>query len=138
MRVEGAETMTDPAQNPVTTWAIAIEPVLNRWKSILGALVVILGALYSGYAFASSQFDNAVNKRIDTKVNIILAGLAEKKDFDGLQRRFNGVQDKVNETARDSSDIKRTIQHIERTQDERAKSIDKRLDLIIKLIEQRQ
>lgn len=130
--------MNTKPQNPVTTWAIAIEPVLNRWKSIMGALVVICGALYGGYAFAATQFDYAVNERIDKKVSIILAGLAEKKDFDGLQRRFNGVQDKVNESARDSRDIKKTIEHIERTQDERAKSIDKRLDLIIKLIEQKQ
>lgn len=116
--------------NPATSFAIWIEPVLNRWKSILVAIATIFGTLYGGYAFAQQQFDDAVNSRVEAKFNILLAGMAEKKDVKGLTRRLNGVQSKLNESAQN-------LRRIEEANEQRSKSIDKQLNLIIKLIEQK-
>ena len=111
-----------------------MEQALAYWKSILGSLVVIGGALWGGYAFASDQFDKAVSSR----VMIHMAQLAKKDDIQGLLLRLDTVQGQAATATTDRLQTQLKLQALQNQNEEQSKSVQKQLDLIIKLIEQRQ
>lgn len=123
--------------NPATSFAIWIEPVLNRWKSILVAIATIFGTLYGGYAFAQQQFDDAVNSRVEAQFNLLLAGLAEKRDFKSLERRLNGIQEQTTTSASDRRVIKEQLESTRREQKQGFENINQKFDLFLKLYEQK-
>lgn len=104
--------------------------VLKRWGGAAGAVLAIIALAGTVAAWGDSL--------IDQRVQIKLAEVVKKDDLNTLARQLNGVQEQVNTGTSDNRVIKEKLQHIEQQQIERTQSIEKQLNLIIKLIEQRQ
>lgn len=102
---------------------------LKKWGGVAGSVVTILALFGAAGAYA--------DKMIDERVEIKLAG-ALKSELQTMTRRLNGVQEQVNTGASNSRVIQQKLQHIESQQVERDKSIERQLNLIIKLIEQKE
>lgn len=102
---------------------------LKRNGAIIGTIVTIVGAVSAAAAYAESI--------IDQRVEYKMAGLLTQK-LESVERRIGGVQEQVNTGASDNRVIKEQLLHIEKQQTERNKAMEKQLELIIKLIEQRQ
>lgn len=137
--------MAGDTTNPATAFAVWIEPILNRWKAIIGALVVIIGGLWSGAVFAHNQFDSAVTSRVEARFqvlvqewNIKIAEVAQRSDLEALSRKFNGAQEQINTGINTGKATQQKVQSLENALEKRDQAFDKQLQLIIKLIEQKQ
>ena len=102
---------------------------LKKWSGICGSIMVIVGFIGAAAAYA----DNIIDRRVEIK----LAGLLTKK-LEAVERKINGLQEQTNSGRSDNRVIKEKLQHIERQQTDRDKAIEKQLDLIIRLIEQKE
>jgi hypothetical protein len=103
---------------------------IKKWGGIAGAALALIALAGTVAAWGDSL--------IDRRVQIKLAEMVKKDDLQALTRKLNGVQERVNTGTSDNRVIKEKLQHIEQQQIERTQSIEKQLNLIIKLIEQRQ
>lgn len=104
-----------------------------EWLKRNGAIIGIVTSILSAAGAAVAYGESVIDARVKTKVSDLLADQTEQ-----VSRRLNGIQEQVNGGASDSRVIKEKLQHIEQQQVERSRSLEKQLELIIKLIEQRQ
>jgi hypothetical protein len=103
---------------------------IKRWGGVAGAALALIALVGTVAAWG----DNLIDQRVQIK----LAEMVKKDDLQALTRKLNGVQEQVNTGTSDSRVIKEKLQHIEQQQVERTQSIEKQLQLIIKLIEKGQ
>jgi len=103
---------------------------LKKYGAISGSVLAIAGALSGAAAYA----DNL----IDQRVKIQIAELVKQDDLKTLERRLNGIQEQTGTAASDRRVMQEQLQAIRQQSENQAQGIEKQLNLILKLIEQKQ
>lgn len=125
-------------ENKTLSFAKKVEAIVSWWRSIIASLIFIGGTLIGGASFASQQFHQAVETKVEAIIKEMkLAEVVKKNDFEALERRFNGVQEQVNTGINQNAELKRQWEAFGKSLQDRAEDRDKahgeKLDLIIKM-----
>lgn len=113
---------------------------LKRYGMIVGLVAASLtgtGAIIASASSVVSYVDEYISSQVEVKLDKVQFAMSQKvqEDLKSVQRGLRGVQEQVNSGASDNRIIKEKIEQLDRQQKNSDASIEKQLNLIIKLID---